>query len=201
MFEEVMLSLKPVLINILPSVFLSILLLIFGWVLARILKGLTEKTLNRLRIDENIKLGKRIGFSELVSVGIFWIIFLVFISASISNLRIDQLTKYFELITDFIINLLSGIIVIIIGYSISSYIQNKIIQSKINNAEIISKIVFVFSLIITIEMALKIIGLPTQLLDAVLIIFVASIGIGLAIAFGLGLKDIVATQAKKTFKD
>ncbi|MBU5688487.1 MAG: hypothetical protein KQA41_00450 [Candidatus Aenigmarchaeota archaeon] len=201
MFEEIILSLKPVLINILPSVFLSILLLIFGWVLARILKGLTEKTLNRLKIDDHIKLGKRVGFSELVSVGIFWIIFLVFLSASISNLRIEQLTKYFELITDFIINLLSGIIVIIIGYSISSYIQNKITQSKINNAEIISKIVFVFSLIITIEMALKIIGLPTQLLDTILIIIVASIGIGLAIAFGLGLKDIVATKAKNALKD
>lgn len=201
MFEEILISLKPILINIIPSVFISILLLIFGWILARILKGLTEKTLERLKIDEHIKLGKKIGFSELISVGVFWIIFLVFLSSSISNLKIEILTKYFELVTNFIINLLGGIVIIIIGYSISSYIQNKIVQSKISNAEIISKIVFIFSLIITIEMALKIIGLPTQLLDTILIILVASIGIGLAIAFGLGLKDIVAAEVKKSIKD
>jgi hypothetical protein len=201
MLESFLESLKPVYMEILPSVIVSILLLIFGWILARIFKGLTEKSLYKLKIDDQIKLGKRIGFTEIVGLSIYWIIFLVFLSASIENLKIPSLSEYFHMLTNFIINLISGIFIIIIGYAVSSFIQKRIIQSKIENAGIISQVVFIFSIIITIEMALKVIGLPTQLLDSILLITVACIGIAIAIAFGLGLKDTVASEAKKRFKD
>jgi hypothetical protein len=201
MFESFLESLKPVYMEILPSVIVSILLLIFGWILARIFKGLTEKSLYKLKIDDQIKLGKRIGFTEIVGLSIYWIIFLVFLSASIENLKIPSLSEYFHMLTNFIINLVSGIFIIIIGYAVSSFIQKRIIQSKIENAGIISQVVFIFSIVITIEMALRVIGLPTQLLDSILLITVACIGIAIAIAFGLGLKDAVASEAKKRFKD
>ncbi len=201
MLEEILIFLKPIFLQTLPSVIGSLLLIIFGWVLSRILKGLTEKTLEKIKIDQHVKIGKRISFSEIISLGVYWIIFLVFINSAIENLKIESVSKYFDMIIDFILNLLGGIFILIIGYSLSSYIQSKILQSNITHAQIVAQIVFVFSLIITVEMALKIIGLPTQLLDTILIIIVASLGIALAIAFGLGLKDIVASSAKKYFKE
>jgi hypothetical protein len=201
MLESILASLQQLYADVLPSVIISILLVIFGWILARILKGLTEKSLTKLKIDEHIKVGKRIGFTEVASISIYWLIFLVFLNAAVDNLNIFALSEYFRMLTDFIIKLIAGIFIIIIGYAISSFIQRRIVQSKIEQAEIISQIVFIFSIIITLEMALKVIGLPTQLLDAILIVIVASIGLGLAIALGLGLKDLVASLAKKYFKE
>ncbi len=201
MFESILASFQQLYVEIIPSVIISILLVIFGWILARILKGLTEKSLTRMNIDEHIKLGKRIGFTEVVGISIYWIIFLVFLSAAVDNLKISALSDYFRMIVDFIINLIAGIFIIIIGYVISCFIQKRIVQSKLEQAEIISQVVFIFSIIITLEMALKVIGLPTQLLDAILIVLIASVGLGVAIALGLGLKDVVASLAKKYFKE
>jgi len=201
MFESFLEALKPIYMEVLPSVIVSILLLIFGWVLARIFRGLTEKSLYKMKIDDHIKLGKRVGFTEVIGLSVYWIIFLVFLSASIENLKIPSLSEYLRMLTDFIINLISGIFIIIIGYAVSSFIQKRIIQSKLENVEIISQVVFIFSIVITFEMALKVIGLPTQLLDSILLIIVACIGIAIAIAFGLGLKDTVASEAKKRLKD
>jgi hypothetical protein len=200
MFESFLEAIKPIYTEILPSVIVSILLLIFGWILARIFRGLTEKSLYKLKIDEHIKVGKRIGFTEIVGLSIYWIIFLVFLNASIEKLEIQSLSEYFRMLTNFIINLIGGIFIIIIGYFVSSFIQKRITQSNLDNAEIISQVVFIFSIVITFEMALKVIGLPTQLLDSILLIIVTCIGIAIALAFGLGLKDVVATETKKRLK-
>ncbi|MFH8080862.1 MAG: hypothetical protein QXO84_03225 [Candidatus Aenigmatarchaeota archaeon] len=201
MIEDIIFAFKSIFVEILPSVFVSILLFIFGWILAKIFSGLTSKTLEKLKIDEHIKLGKRIGFSEVVSLSVYWIIFFVFINASIENLGISSLSNYMHSLTDFIIKLFSGFLIIIVGYSISSFIQLKVVQTKISHAEIISQLIFFFSIIITIEMALKVIGLPTELMDAILLIIVASLGLGIAIAIGLGLKDFVSNWVKKYYKD
>ena len=187
-------------IQVTPMVLGSVLLLLLGWVLGRITKNITKAVLKKLKTDEYFKLGKRLGISEIISTGIAWIIYLAFIGATVDFLKIQTLTMFFNNLVDFIVGLLGGLIVLIIGYTIANYIQKQVKQAKVMYAELLSQVIFFFTLVITIDMAFNIVGLPTQLLDSIVIIIVASIGLGVAIALGLGLKDTINQLAKKHLK-
>lgn len=186
---------------IVPNVLLFIFLILCGWILGKISKKVTSDVLNKLRLDYHFKFGKKIELTEILSIGVSWVVYLVFLRAAIEILKIQSLLDFFNITIGFVINLLGGIVILIVGYIIAIYIQKKITQSGMYYSQVFSQILFVFTVIITIEMALKVVGLPTELLDVILIIIVASIGIGLAIAIGLGLKDTVNRFARKYFED
>jgi hypothetical protein len=46
-------------------------------------------------------------------------------------------------------------------------------------------------------MALPLMGIETFIVNAVLLVIVGSVGLGLAIAIGWGLRDTIAAMAKK----
>lgn len=187
--------------TIISNTLLFVFLIVCGWIFGKISKKVTLDVLTKIKLDSYFKFGKKIELSEILSRGVSWVIYLVFIGAAIDILRIQSLSNFFNMIVNFILNLLGGVFVLIVGYIIATFLQKKVIQSGIYYSQVFSQILFFFTIIITIEMALKIVGLSTDLLDIILIIIVASIGIGIAIALGLGLKDTVNRVSKKYFGD
>lgn len=184
-------------VQVTPMVIGAILLLLIGWILGRITRSIVREILKRFKADDYFKLGKKLGVSETISVGVSWIIYLAFIGATVDFLKIPTLSMFFNNIIDFIAGLLGGMIILIIGYAIAGYIQKQVMTTKTVYSEILAQTIFFFALIITIEMALRVVGLPTELLDSIVKIMVAAIGFGVAIALGLGLKDTVSQLAKK----
>ena len=92
-------------------------------------------------------------------------------------------------------------VIIIVGYSIASYIKEKVMHSKTLYAEIVGNVIFFLTLYVSIDLALPFIGIDTQLINWILIIILASFGLGIGIALGLGLKDTVSMFAKEYTKN
>lgn len=184
-----------------PTVLLALFLVLFGWILSRITKKITTEVLKKIKVDENFKLAKEIQVSDVVATCFSWVINLVFIGSAINTLKISTLSLFFDTIINFVTSLLGGIFILTIGYAIAAYVQKKISKTKMAYSQVFGQIVFSFTMIITIEMALRTVGLPTALLDIILVIIIGSIGLGLAIAvglaFGLGLKDVISKLVKK----
>ncbi|MBU5690187.1 MAG: hypothetical protein QXM68_03445 [Candidatus Aenigmatarchaeota archaeon] len=179
---------------------LIFLLLIASVLLANLVRNAINGLSKKMKLDNKIKIGKKIQFTEIISNFTVFIIYLVFINSAIEIIDIKVLTEYFKLLTDLVINIFAGTLIIILGYVISGYIRRKILETRFDHSKLIGEISFVFIMIISIQIALKIIGIPTNLLESIIIIIIASIGLGLAIAIGFGLKDVVADFARKNFK-
>jgi len=188
-------------IETVPTILFVTVLLIFGWILGNFLKKLTLEISKKLRLDDRFKIGKRIGLSEIISSGVSLIVYIAFIGAALDVANITFLSDFFKTIINFIGNLIGGIVVLVVGYAIAGFVQRKIVESNFVYSKIFGQIAFYFVIIITIEMALKVVNLPTNLLDAILIILVASLGLGLAIAIGLGFKDKAGKLIEKYIKD
>lgn len=183
-----------------PKAVVAIILLVVGWVLGKVISDITRRILKKLRLDEYIKVGKGIEISSIFSVVISWIIYLLFINTALSVLEISVLSEFFIGIMDLITKLLVGMVIIVVGYILARYVQKQIVASKTLYSKIVGQVIFIFALIISIEIALKKVDIPTQLIDNIILIIVGSIGIGVAIALGLGLKDTVAKLSKKYVK-
>ncbi|MCX8178764.1 MAG: hypothetical protein N3D75_02975 [Candidatus Aenigmarchaeota archaeon] len=176
------------------------LLFLITVLITKITKDFIKKTSKKLKLDNRIKLGSKISFTEILTNFIVFIIYLVFINSAIEVLDIKVLTDYFKSLTTFVINVFSGIVVLVLFYVAAVYLKKKIIETRLDHSKMIAEIIFVFIMIIAVQISLKVVGIPTNLLESITIIIIASIGLGLAIAIGLGLKDIIADFARKNFK-
>ncbi len=184
-------------VTVVPTLVGAFLLLLIGWVLGRVVGRTVFEVLKRFKADDYFRLGKKLGISEIVSVLVAWIIYLAFIGATVEFLEIATLTLFFSNILNFLSGLLGGIVVLVVGYFVAGYVQKKILDTKMHYSEMLGQVIFFFTLIITISMAFDIVGIPTDLLNGIILLLVAGIALGLAIALGLGLKDSVAKLAKK----
>ncbi len=191
-------------INFLPRLGGAIVLLIIGWVVGSLVGRGVKKILIRYKIDQRIGRGRKPFFrlSEIFPLLISWIIYLVFIQAALSEevLGIPTLAEMVGAIISFLPGLLEGVIIVIVGYALAEYIREQIERSKLVYSEIVGNVLFFFIIYVSIALALPLWGINPSLVNNILLIIIGSIGAGLAIAIGLGLKDIVREEAKKYLK-
>jgi len=177
--------------------FVAVVLLVLGWILGRVAGGVIRKLLKKLRVDEYFRIERGIKVSEIFSVVISWLIYIVFIQSALDELGISTLSNFFGQILHLVAGLLGGTVVIIVGYIFAKYIQKQVVATKAEYSRLVGQVIFFFTLIIAVSIAFRVAGIPSQLIDNIILILVASVGLGIAIAIGLGLKDTVARVSKK----
>ncbi len=186
--------------NILPNIIAAIILLLVGWVLGKVIGKVVKEILRKLRLDRYFKFGEAFKVSEIFSIAIAWIIYLVFIKAAVGTLGIVALDEFVGSVLAFIPKILGAMIIILVGYVIAEYVQREVTKTKTEYSRTIGKVIFFFTLVISIAIALPFLQIDTTLINGIILILVASIGLGLAIAIGLGMKDTVKEMSKKYAK-
>ena len=189
-------------LSFLPSLIGALVLLLVGWLLGNIVGKIVKEVLLRLKADDLIFRGKRQIFkiSSVVSILCSWTIYLLFIQAAVDVLGIIVLKEAVGQIVAFIPGLIKAVVIGLVGYAIAEYVRENVERSKVPYSKLVAKLLFFLIIYIAIATALPLVGIDTTLINAILIVIVASFGLGFAIALGLGLKDTVAKLAKKGFK-
>lgn len=178
----------------------AILILLIGWLIGKIFGKIVKSILKKLKADKFFKFGRGFEVSNIFSTIATWAVYLVAIIVAVSTLEIDILSDILLEVLMFIPDLVMGIIIILVGYLVAKYVQGQVVASKVTYSEIIGQVIFFFTIIVAIDLALHKIGLEPFVIDGIILILVGSIGLGIAIALGLGLKDTVAKLAKKHAK-
>ncbi len=189
-------------VNFIPNLVGALILLAIGWVVGTIVGRITREILRRLKVDEYITRSRRPFFrvSDIFKVIVEWSIYLAFMQAAVGVLGIEPLESFFEGILAFIPGLIKAIITIIVGYAIANYVSSKIKESKVSYSDLLGNALFFLIVYVSVALALPSIGIDPFIVNAILLVILGTVGIGLAIAIGLGLKDVVAKAAKKYFK-
>ncbi len=184
-----------------PKIVAAVILLAIGWGIGSLVGRIVKELMLRFKIDQYIsKRGSMLRLSDIFPVIFEWVIYLVFIKASVEALGVQALIDFVGMILNFIPGLLGAVILVIVGYVIAGYVQKQIEKSKIIYSAIMGKILFWLVIYIAFALALPLVGIDATLINNLLLVIVGSIGIGLAIAIGLGLKDVIAVIAKKKLK-
>jgi len=184
-------------IGVVPNLLGALVLLLLGWLIGRVVYAVVHKILRKLRIDNYFKLEKGPQLTGFLSTAIKWVIYLAFISAAVEVVGVTTLSVYFEGLLQLIMGLFGGIIVILVAYLIARYIQKQIKTMKSEYSNVLSQIIFLFVMVISVSIAFDIADIPNSLINTIIIIIVASVGLGFAIALGLGLRETIARLAKK----
>jgi Conserved TM helix len=193
-----------------PGVLVAVLLLLVGMLVARALRAVVEKFLKFVRVDEyteKIKLNEvlaRLGFGRspgyIVGFLVYWLIILVFLLSAANAVELTAVSQLLERFVLFIPKLIGAVLVVagglLLGHFLGEIVQNAATANKLKGAVALSKVarfvVIVFAAIIGLEQ----IGIDTTIITSSFQIILATIGLGLAIAFGLGGRDAAADIIK-----
>jgi len=197
---EILTNFATQVVNYIPNVVSAIILLIIGLVVGKIAGRVVKEIIVRSKVERYITEGRRLPISlgDILSVITRWWIYLAFITAALSKevLGIQTLAEWIATINAFIPNVVGAVLIIVVGYAIGEYVRQQIERSGTLHAGIVARIVYFFILYVAVAMALPVLGIPATLVNAILLAIVGSLSLGLAIAIGLGLKDVIAKAAE-----
>jgi hypothetical protein len=185
-----------------PNLVGAIILLVIGLIVGKVLGRVVHEVLERINLDYYITESKKPTFSvtHLLVVIVRWWVYLGFIAAAVSVLGITELTLWVREILAFIPNIIGAALIVIVGYILAEYIRKHLRNTQQVLASIVGKVLFFFIIYVSIALALPVLGISATLVNNILLVIIGSVGLGVAIALGLGMKDAVSEISKKWVK-
>jgi hypothetical protein len=194
----------------LPKIVGALVTLLVGLLVARGLRFGVHKVLRVARMDEmsekvqlheilaRVGLGK--SLTDVVALMVFWFFILVTLAGAASILKLDTLTMLFAQFVDYLPKVLASVVILfggfVVAHSLGEMVQNAATANKIGGAQAIARVTKVVVVVYASIMALGQLGLETELLKSSINIALGTVGLALAIAFGLGGRDVAAEMIR-----
>lgn len=188
----------------LVSILLVIIILIIGWIISRVVKTAVTKGLRMAKLDEvseRIELdsllekgGITYSLSELIGVICYWLSILVTIMVAINAIGLTVAADLLNRIVLYVPKVVAALFILILGMFVATVVKN-IVATAANNAgigqsKLLSKIVVVVINTFAIFVAMEELQIGIRITELTLGIILGSVGLAVALAFGLGCKDI-----------
>ena len=190
----------------LPFLFGALLILLVGWVVAKMLSALVQKGLDKARFNE---FSAKIGLSELLTKGglnispvnlisafVYWVLMIVVLATTLQAIGLEIAAKLLERVTGYVPNVIAAVFVVIVGMFIANFVSG-VVRAAANNvnlgrAELLASITKGAILVFTAVSALEQLNIATFFVTTTFQIFFAAVCFALALSFGLGGKDLAA---------
>jgi hypothetical protein len=196
-----------------PNLFAMILILIIGFFISFGIKLLLNVLLKIIRFD---KMSDRLGFSnglnkagirlkpsEFLIKIIYWMLFIIFIMLALNALRIEALDTLITQFFLFLPNVITGLILLFVGYFISTFLARTVLIAAVNAeiafAKLISRGVQVLVLLFFLAITLEQIGIGENIVIASFSIIFGGMVLALALALGLGGRELGKDWLEKQF--
>jgi hypothetical protein len=194
----------------LPRLVVMLVIAFVGWVIAYLLKVLARNILrltNFSRLSENsgaTRLLNRAALpssTELVSRLVFWVAWVGFILLGISVLGIAGLQEYISRFFLFLPRLFVALVILFFGFLAATFFSRAALLAAVNanfrSSRLLSISIRIIISIFALSMVLEVLGVAEK---TMLIAFGTAFGaimLGLALAFGLGGKDLAREFLEK----
>ncbi|MCX5697632.1 MAG: hypothetical protein NTU54_06685 [Candidatus Omnitrophica bacterium] len=193
-------------IQFLINVLLVISILLIGWLISKLIKTVVTRGLRAVKLDElsdRIELdsilakgGIKYSLSELIGVICYWLALLIALVVAVNSIGLTVAAELLQKIVLFVPNVIAAIFILILGMFVATLLRN-IVRTAATNAglsqvNLLSKLVEILVLIFAVVTALKQLMIDVRVIELAISIVLASAGLAIALAFGLGCKDMAA---------
>ncbi|WP_267641824.1 mechanosensitive ion channel family protein [Haloarchaeobius amylolyticus] len=195
----------------LPNVIGALVILVVGWVVARVVGKVTTSLTDRLQIDQQVlktPLGQMLGGTQKAVSNAFGslarlFVYAVTLLAATEVLAIPTLSDWVATATTYLPAFIAGVAVIVLGFIVADFIGDTIMRTEAATEEGRVTQLFATGARLFLYFTALTIGLDTMGLDVAILYVVAqaaayglgaALAIGLGIAIGWGSKDYVASH-------
>lgn len=201
-------------LHFLPMLLSSILIFITGFVLGLILKKILLRFFRIVKLD---KFSERSGLVELFQKGgireplslilsrlIGWLTVISFLIIALNSLDIPAVGRILESFILYLPNIFVAALILLLGYLLSNFLGRAALIAAVNAgirlSGLIGKLVKLIVFLLALTMALEQLGIGRGTIVIAFAIIFGGVVLALAIAFGLGGRDIAKEYLEKKIK-
>jgi len=198
-----------------PALAGAIVILVIGWLVAKLLEAVVARVLKAIRLDEaSDKAGIsnilaqgdiKLTLSELIGALIYWIVILIVLATALNALNLTIAAEMLGKLVGYVPNILAAVFILVLGSFLANFIATIVRTSAgnagIGNAKLLGKITHALIVIFAVIAAIEQLQIASALIVLAVNVILISIGIGMALAFGLGCKDIAGKFMQETLNN
>lgn len=187
-----------------PRLFGALIVVLLGFVVAKLLDTLLSKLLAKLGLDRLMvgagltKLLSRIGIqvpvSTLIGKIVYWFVLLIFLVSAAESLGLERVSATLDVFALYLPKVFAAGLVLLAGVLLAqlaaSLLRGAAEGVGLDYANSLGRIAQAMVIIISISVAIGQLEIKTDLLNNVIAIILISVGLAMALAMGLGSRDI-----------
>jgi len=188
----------------LPGIGAALLLLLVGWLAARLIRSLTLRLLHLLNMFLERVLSGRTraviyfssGITRLMAGILFWVTLFVFAVEALDIAGLNAVAAWLERVVEFLPGIVTGGFIILVGYILSGLIRDITLaaahSAEFTEAVVISRLAQAITLVTALVIGLEQVGINVTFLTTMLGVTSAALLFGFALSFGLGARTLVS---------
>ena len=197
-----------------PKILGMVIIVAVGWVIAMIVKIILRHALNLVKFNvlcDNVGASQMLTKAdlppptELLARLVFWVTWATFLMLGISTLGLVVLQEQISRFVLYVPQIFVALLILLIGILLANFVSRAVLLGMVNanvpSARLLSNTVRMFIVILTVAMALEHVALAKSVVLIAFSIAFGAVMLGLAIAFGLGGRDVARRFLERQFTE
>lgn len=191
------------LIEFIPDMLVIIIIIVLGFITAALANYIFQKGLRALKFDEWSeqiglttalrKAGLSIPPTRFMGAFLYWFVVVLFFMAGFATLGYQVTDALVSLFFLYLPRFFSAVVILILGYFVANFLARAALVSSVNAgieySRLLSETIRLFLFILAFAMALEQLAIAPHIVFAAFAIFFGTIGLAVALAFGIAGKD------------
>lgn len=198
--------------NFLPNLIAFAVILVIGFLIARVLGGIARKALEKLGLDRALHESDAGRYVERVSPGakpsngvgraVFWLAMIFVVAVAIGALKIPAVTGFMNEVLAYLPNVIAAIVIFVVAAAIAGAAGTAAtkLMGDTTTGKLVSAVVPTLVLVIGLFMVLNQLKIAEEIVTITFAALLGSLGLGMALAFGLGGRDVAGRLLDEAYR-
>ncbi|MDP3816958.1 mechanosensitive ion channel domain-containing protein [Pseudomonas sp.] len=187
-----------------PNLFVALILVLLGFVVAKLLDTLLSKLLGKIGLDRLMagtgltkllgRAGIQVPVSTLIGKIVYWFVLLIFLVSAAESLGLERVSSTLDALALYLPKVFGAALVLLAGVLLAQLVSGLVRGAAegvgLEYAHGLSRVAQGLVIIISISVAIGQLEVKTDLLNNVIAIVLISVGLAVALALGLGSREI-----------
>ena len=191
-------------LNYVPNVIGALLVLIIGYIIARLIRAGISRLLRTARVDEKLTHGQGGEYvarfspqgkpSQLVGLVVQYVLMVFVIVSAVGTLNIPAVTGFVNLVLSYLPNVLAALLIFLVAAAIAAAVGGLVhrVMGETPTGKVAKTAGPTLVMVIAVFMILNQLGIAAFIVNTTFVALIGAIALGSALAFGLGGRDAAA---------
>lgn len=195
----------------LPALLGAGVVLLLGYILAKLVQKGVARLLRRLQLNEWLRRGgvmsavdsaaARFNPSRVVAHLAFWVVMFTAMLVAANALGIDSLAPVFSELVGYVPSVIAAIVIVILGIVLGDFVSGLIMASThaLHGGPTLARAGKAGVVLLAVFMALQELGVATNIVTTAFAIIFGAVALAAALAFGLGNRDLAGEITREWY--
>jgi small-conductance mechanosensitive channel len=197
-----------VVLGALPAIIGALLILIIGYIIAKVLQGITTTVLKSVGFEGWMEKGGIKQFFDrsqtqqtpvsILGKLVFWLVFFIAISMAVDTLGITAISAVLAQFIAYIPQLIAAVLILVLATLLASFVAG--IVRGATGSSIAGSVAQYGIIVFAVFAALTQMGIAEELIAPTFLILLASVALAAALAFGLGGQNVAQRLVEQGYQ-